>query len=84
MGELRVTFKYKMAIVGKASSAELPLAESAPSMFCLSPAPPRAKTFALLARGPCHDLSIRFKYMELARVYELSAVNHLHFQSFPI
>jgi hypothetical protein len=34
--------------------------------------------------GPDHDSGIRFKYMELARVYELSAVNHPHIQSFQI
>jgi hypothetical protein len=34
--------------------------------------------------GPSHDSGIRFKYMELARVSDLSAVNHPHFQSFQI
>jgi hypothetical protein len=34
--------------------------------------------------GPDHDSGIRFKYMELARVYELSAVNEPHIQSFQI
>jgi hypothetical protein len=34
--------------------------------------------------GPGHDSGIRFKYMELARVYDLSAVNQLHLKSFQI
>ena len=42
------------------------------------------KRWPYSAWGPDHDFGIRFKYMELARVYELSAVNQLHFQSFQI
>jgi hypothetical protein len=34
--------------------------------------------------GPIHDPGIRFKYMELARVYDLSAVNQRHFRNFQI
>jgi hypothetical protein len=34
--------------------------------------------------GPDHDSGIRFKYMELARVYELSAVNQAHLRNFQI
>jgi hypothetical protein len=34
--------------------------------------------------GPDHDSGIRFKYMELARVYELSTVNERHFRNFQI
>jgi hypothetical protein len=34
--------------------------------------------------GPTHDPGIRFKYMELARVYDLSAVNRRHFRNFQI
>jgi hypothetical protein len=92
VGEFRVRFKYRMAIVGDCFfgrlehrlGVELPLAEGTPSMFCLSPAPPNAKTLALLALGSSHSSGIRFKYMELARVYDLSAVNQLHLQSFQI
>jgi TniQ protein len=34
--------------------------------------------------GPDHDSGIRFKYMELARVYELSTVNGPHIRNFQI
>jgi hypothetical protein len=34
--------------------------------------------------GPDHDSGIRFKYMELARVYELSTVNEPHIRNFQI
>jgi hypothetical protein len=34
--------------------------------------------------GPDHDSGIRFKYMELARVYELSTVNEPHIRRFQI
>ena len=36
------------------------------------------------AGGPIHDPGIRFKYMELARVYDLSAVDQRHFRNFQI
>ncbi|MDX6460165.1 MAG: hypothetical protein QOE55_3862 [Acidobacteriaceae bacterium] len=35
-----------------------------------------------LPHSPTNDPGIRFKYMELAPVYDLSAVNQRHFRNF--
>jgi hypothetical protein len=73
VGEFRIRFKYKTAIVGRL----LPRPIGAPPwsvrlLFNLSPNS-SGSVRQSLPTCPTHDPGIRFKYMDPAPVYDLSA-----------
>jgi hypothetical protein len=77
--EFRVRFKYKMAIVGDCFLGPIGAPPwSVRLLFGLSRIAPAQSG----NHCPTHDPGIVFKYMELAPVYDLSALNQRHFQNF--